>query len=350
MKPLLLACLVAAAIGSAARSQSDNLETHGRSGAAGIGWDTFELIEQSGKYADQIRTRLESIVLPDGFKLELYAVAPDAGQMVVSPRAIVTFVGTHKEDVWAITDRNKDRVADEVKRFAPLVDFSIPSGVCYSRDGFLYVVEQNRVLLFPAAEWTYENPDAFVVELVKQGELIPPDQVSSNHTMRVCDIGPDDKLYISAFSPEETDRHNETSTGRIIRMNRDGTGREILGSDHQSAAGAVPPQIGFVVHPAELGVLPYTGNQFPQKYWAGVFVTEHGSWKREEPVSARVLFVPMIADGSPGKPEVFAEGWLVASGEHLGRPVDLAQLPDGSMLVSDDLAGAIYRISYRSQP
>jgi glucose/arabinose dehydrogenase len=89
----------------------------------------------------------------------------------------------------------------------------------------------------------------------------------------------------------------------------------------------------------------YTGNQFPRKYRGGIFSAQHGSWNRTEPVGARVMFTPVLDDGSPGETEAFAEGWLV-NGEYLGRPAAVAQLPDGSLLVSDDLAGAIYRISY----
>src|SRR3546814_801543 len=93
--------------------------------------------------------------------------------MAVGPQGIVTFVGTRKTDVWAVTDRNKDRVADEVKRFAPSIDFAIPNGPCFSEDGFLYIAEQNRVLVYPAAEFFYESPDVAAFEVVPQGKLIP---------------------------------------------------------------------------------------------------------------------------------------------------------------------------------
>ena len=68
--------------------------------------------------------------------------------MAVGTQGIAVFVGTRKDAVWVITDRNKDRVADEVKRFAPSIQFAIPNGVCFSKDGFLFIVEQNRVLTF----------------------------------------------------------------------------------------------------------------------------------------------------------------------------------------------------------
>jgi glucose/arabinose dehydrogenase len=101
-----------------------------------------------------------------------------------------------------------------------------------------------------------------------------------------------------------------------------------------------------VAHAADLGMVFYTGNEFPAKYKAGVFTSQHGSWNRTVPVGARVLFTPLNDDGTAGEQEVFAEGWLTANGEYIGRPVALAQLRDGSLLVSDDFAGAVYRISY----
>jgi glucose/arabinose dehydrogenase len=106
------------------------------------------------------------------------------------------------------------------------------------------------------------------------------------------------------------------------------------------------PVVERVAHAADLGLLFYTGNKFPEKYKKGVFSTQHGSWNRTVPVGARVLFTPINDDGTAGTEEVFAEGWLNPNGEYIGRPVALAQLRDGSLLVSDDLAGAIYRISY----
>ena len=89
----------------------------------------------------------------------------------------------------------------------------------------------------------------------------------------------------------------------------------------------------------------YNGKQFPASYKGGIFIAEHGSWNRTEPVGARIMFAP-VSDGKVGAPKPFAEGWLTGDGEYLGRPVDVAVLLDGSLLVSDDAAGAVYRISY----
>lgn len=100
-------------------------------------------------------------------------------------------------------------------------------------------------------------------------------------------------------------------------------------------------------HAADLGMTFYTGDKFPQKYRGGIFSAQHGSWNRSNPIGARIMFTGMNADGSAGKTEVFAEGWLDdKTRQYRGRPVDVANLPDGSILVSDDFAGAIYRITY----
>ena len=106
------------------------------------------------------------------------------------------------------------------------------------------------------------------------------------------------------------------------------------------------PEVEQVAHAADLGMMFYTGTMFPEKYRNGIFSAQHGSWNRTKPVGARVMFTPIGEDGKAGKSEPFAEGWLQETGEYTGRPVDVAQLPDGSLLVSDDLAGAVYRISY----
>ena len=390
----------------------DNIERLGNMQSTGT--RDFMQVAQSGAFADGIRQTLERIELPEGFEIELYAVVPDARHMAVGPQGIVTFVGTRKDKVWAVTDRNKDRMADEVKDFAPSLTLTIPNGVCFSPDGFLYVVEQNRVLVFPAAEFFYESPDVAVGQVVPQGELIPEEEQSFNHSARVCDIGPDGKLYVSLGQPfnvppaEKLDLYAEQGIGGIIRMNQDGTGREVfargirnsVGQDFDPATGElwftdnqvdgmgddIPPgeinhatgpgqNFGFpwygggsvrtveyqdeeppadvvmpvvetVAHAADLGMMFYTGSMFPEEYRGAIFSAQHGSWNRTEPVGARVM-VTMIDEEGNATTKPFAEGWLDENGEYLGRPVDVAQLRDGSILVSDDLAGALYRISYK---
>ena len=111
----------------------------------------------------------------------------------------------------------------------------------------------------------------------------------------------------------------------------------------------VHPVVETDAHAADLGMTFYTATQFPARYRGGIFYAQHGSWDRSEPIGARVMFTAVKADGSVGTSEIFAEGWLDENGEYLGRPVDVAVLPDGSVVVSDDRAGAIYRISYKGQ-
>jgi len=117
--------------------------------------------------------------------------------------------------------------------------------------------------------------------------------------------------------------------------------------DMKEPAGAIFPQVEFPAHQAQLGLTHYTGKAFPAKYQGGLFVASHGSWNRTVPSGYLINYVPIKADGNAGPAEVFAEGFLdPKTGRALARPVDVANLPDGSILVSDDYAGAIYRISY----
>jgi glucose/arabinose dehydrogenase len=115
-------------------------------------------------------------------------------------------------------------------------------------------------------------------------------------------------------------------------------------------ANIVWPQVEYAAHAAALGLTFYNGTMFPEKYRGGVFVAEHGSWNRTVPIGYRLMFTSLKADGTADKTEVFADGFLdKTTGIALGRPVDVAQMKDGSLLVSDDFAGAIYRIRYTGQ-
>src|SRR5262245_34391824 len=195
------AALVAAALALPALAQAQGtLEKLSDFKVTGASPDV-PTIPQDGPKADSIKRMLSKIKLPDGFKISLYAIVPDARHIAVGPQGVVTFVGTRKSKVYAVTDRDKDRVADEVKPFAVSLKMAIPNGVCFSKDGFLYIVEQNRVLEYPAAEFFYESPDVAAFNVVKQGELIPREEESFNHTARTCRVGPDNKLYITLGQP-----------------------------------------------------------------------------------------------------------------------------------------------------
>jgi glucose/arabinose dehydrogenase len=248
---------------------------------------------------------------------------------------------------------------------------------------------------------------------VPQGTLIPVEEESYNHTARVVKVGPDDKLYISLGQPfnvapqEKLALYDETGIGGIVRMNRDGTGREVytygvrnsVGHDFHPVTGelwwtdnqvdgmgddippgeinrqtemgqhfghpwfgggtvrtneyagqevpveVVHPAVETVAHAADLGMTFYSGKMFPAKYKNAIFSAQHGSWNRTEAVGSRVM-VTFIDDEGNATTEPFAEGWLDENDEYDGRPVDVAQMKDGSILVSDDFANAIYRITY----
>ena len=117
--------------------------------------------------------------------------------------------------------------------------------------------------------------------------------------------------------------------------------------DDEVPADVVFPAVETIAHAADLGMMFYTGRMFPEQYKNAIFSAQHGSWNRTTPVGARVMVTTIDEEGNATiKP--FAEGWIDENGEYLGRPVDVAQLGDGSLLVSDDFAGALYRISYQA--
>lgn len=380
------------------------------------------VVPQTGRNADAIKDNLKRIKLPPGFKIDLFAVVPDARHMAVAPSTNMLFVGTRKTTVWAVTDRNSDGVADEVKTFAPSLKFTNPNGVCWTKDGFLIVAEHNRVLNFPAAEFFYEGPDVAVIEVVPQGQLIPVEEESYNHGARTCRVADDGKLYITLGQPynvqprDKVALYEKLGIGGMVRLNAfDGSGREVVARGVRNSVGmdinpkdkvvwftdnqtdgmgddtppgelnritraggehfgypfihgnavqiagtaAAPdlkdmkppanwtkPQIEFPAHQAQLGMTFYSGKQFPAKYQGGIFVASHGSWNRTKASGGLINFVSLKPDGSADKSEVFAEGFLDENGIYRGRPVDVAVMKDGSLLISDDFAGAIYRVTY----
>jgi glucose/arabinose dehydrogenase len=415
IKVHVVASVVAFSMPLAAMSQ-DNMKKLENFQSTGANLN-METIPQTGAKAEAIRNNLKNVKLPPGFKIDLYAIVPDARHMAVGPSTGILFVGTRKTQLWAVTDRAKTRVADEVKPFSPSISMKVPNGVCFSPDGILYVVEHNRVLAFPAAEFFYEGPDVAAATVVPQGQLIPVEEESFNHGARACRIGPDNKLYITMGNPfnvpakEKLAVYAKTGMMGILRMDRDGKNREVFAQgvrnsvgldfnpkdktvwftdnqvdgmgddtppgeinratkagqhfgfpwygggkvrtveykDDNPPANVVFPQVEMAAHAADLGMTFYRGTMFPAKYQGGIFSAQHGSWNRTTPVGARVMYTSLKADGTADKTEVFADGWLTPNKEYLGRPVDLATLPDGSLLVSDDYAGAIYRVSYAGQ-
>jgi hypothetical protein len=178
---------------TSAIAQDNNLSTLQRMGHTSTSM-TIPSVPQEGKNADAIRANLKKVKLPDGFKIDLYAVVPDARYMAVAPSTNMLFVGTRKTNVYAVTNRNNGDAATDVKAFAPSIKFSNPNGVYFTKDGFLIEAESNRILHFPAAEYFYEGPDVAVGVIVPEGKLIPVEEQSFNHTGRVCKVDKDGKI------------------------------------------------------------------------------------------------------------------------------------------------------------
>ena len=381
-------------------------------------------VPQDSPARQTIETRiLPRIQLPPGFQIEVFALAPNARHLAVSPQGRV-WIGTRRTDVWEAVDTDQDGQAEQVTRFAPGIRFDVPNGPCLSPEGDLYLAERNRVLWFPNADEVSGNPEARAVPLVAQGELIPRQEESSGHTARVCVVGPDNRLYISlgqpynVAPPSKYPFYDQVGIGGIIRINRfpgeplnrevvaigirnsvghafnpkdgslwftdnqvDGMGDETppgelnraprLGPDvwyghphygggevrtyeyqnqpipAEKARNYVAPQVEMQAHAADLGMMFYTGTQFPQKYDNAIFSAQHGSWNATTPRGAQVMVTFLNASGNAARTEVFASGWMTESGAYLGRPVDVQLYADGSLLVSDDRAGVVYRIFYQ---
>ena len=381
------------------------------------------VVPQTGANANAIKENLKRVKMPPGFKIELYAVVPDARHMAIAPSTNMLFVGTRKTTVWAVTNRNSGDAATEVKSFAPSLKFTNPNGVCWTKDGFLIVAEHNRVLNFPAAEFFYEGPDVAVITVVDQGKLVPPEEESFNHGARTCRVDDKGQVYVTLGQPynvqpkEKVALYEQLGIGGMVKFDAfDGSKREVVARGVRNSVGmdinpkdktvwftdnqtdgmgdttppgelnritkaggehfgypyihgnnvqiagtaaapdlkgmAAPaqwtkPQVEFPAHQAQLGMTFYSGKMFPAKYQGGIFVASHGSWNSSKPTGADIQYVSLKADGTADKTEVFASGFLDAdTGVYRGRPVDVAVMKDGSILISDDFAGALYRVTY----
>ena len=408
-----------AANGVFAKDDEANLEKLGAFKRTDTG--PMKRVAQGGQYAENLKKVLQQIKLPDGFKIELFAIVPDARGMAVSRNTATVWAGTLKSTVYSVNDRDMDNVADTVEEFSPSVKFDIPHGACYSNDGFLFIAERNRVMMFPAAEYFQQGSDTVAIPIVKQGDLIPPDEESYNHTGRACAIGPDNRIYITLGQPfnvqppEKIDLYRKWGIGGVVSFTREGTDRRVVATGVRNSSGLafnpkdgslwftdnqvdgmgdeippgelnrvpkpgmwygapyygggstrtdeykgksipkaladiyVKPEVEMVAHAADLGMMFYTGKMFPEKYRNAIFNAQHGSWNAVKPRGARVMVTYLDDKGHAVKTEPFAEGWMNADGVYLGRPADVQQYVDGSILVSDDKAGAIYRISYQGK-
>jgi glucose/arabinose dehydrogenase len=345
-----------------------------------------------------LQRQLELISLPPGFEISIFAEnVPGARSLEWTPNNTL-FVGTRQAGlVYAMRDDNFDGTADGVVTIAS--GLYQPNGVAFL-DGSLYVAEITRILRYDNIEQNLNNPPRPVVVL----DGLP----DAHHGWKFLRFGPDGMLYSQIGAPCNICNESDPRYATIFRFNPDGSGFEIyasgvrntVGFDWHPETGALwftdngrdemgddvpsdelntaseqglhfgfpfchqgdlpdpafgglrscteftPPALKLGPHVAALGMRFYTGEQFPEDYLNQILIAEHGSWNRSVPIGYRVTLVRMSEDGkTPLSYEVFAEGWL-QNGAAWGRPVDIEQLPDGSILVSDDYAGAIYRIQY----
>ena len=340
---------------------------------------------------------LTKINLPPGFKIAIFAEnVKNARSITLSPNGTI-FVGTRSEgSIYALRDEDGDYKAE--KKWVIATDLNIPNGVAV-KDDDLYVAEYNRILRFEDIEKQLANPPSPIVI----SESYPS---KKHHGWKFIDFGPDGKLYVPVGAPCNI-CESEDIFNTITRINPDGSGfeivhrgirntvgftwhpntkelwftdngRDLMGNDipncelnhapkdgmhfgypycHQgdiadpefgekhSCSEFTPPVVKLGPHVAPLGLIFYTGNQFPKNYKNQLLIAEHGSWNRAEPIGYQVSLVRFDADGKVEGKSAFASGWL-QDGTAWGRPVDLEQLPDGSILVSDDFADVIYRIYY----
>ncbi len=343
---------------------------------------------------------LNRISLPPGFKIEIYAEnVINARSMDLSPNGTL-FVGTRSAgNVYALIDSDGDYKID--KQYTLLEKGNMPNGVVF-RDGDLYIAEVNRILKISDVESKLDNPGEPEVIYDKY-------PTEKHHGWKFIDFGPDGKLYVPVGAPCNICNSEDEVFNSITRINPDGTGmeivqygvrntlgfawhpitgdlwftdngRDLMGDDipacelnhapndrmhfgypfcHQgdlpdTEFGDIRPCSDFTKpvqnlgpHTAPLGMEFYTGSQFPSKYQNVALIAEHGSWNRSKKIGYRVSMVTLNANYTSKGYEFFATGWLDESNDEVwGRPVDIEILPDGSILVSDDFADVIYRISY----
>ncbi len=341
---------------------------------------------------------LDRIKLPPGFKIAVFADnVENARSMTHGPKGTL-FVGSRDEGkVYAVTYRDGATSADRVITVAS--GLNQPNGVAF-RDGAFYVAEISRVVRYDNIENRLSNPPSPVI--VNDG--FPSEK---HHGWKFIAFGPDGLLYVPIGFPCNVCEPSDERFGTIMTTDADGTGLETFARGVRNTVGFdwdpvtkqlwftdngrdwmgenqppdelnhapkkgmhfgfpychggdipdprygekhpcsdfTPPAMKLGPHVAALGMRFYTGRLFPEEYHNQIFIAEHGSWNRFTPIGYRITVVTLDKDRKAVSYKVFAEGWLQGR-RSWGRPVDVLVMPDGALLVSDDKAGAIYRISY----
>ncbi len=349
----------------------------------------------------KVKLFLGTIQLPPGFRISVYTdQVPGARSMALSPSGVL-FVGTRQAGkVYAVLDQDRDKQGERVVTLAQGLD--TPNGVAFLGED-LYVAEVHRILRYPRIESQLDagqKPEVFF-------DGFPKDR---HHGWKFIRFGPDGRLYVPVGAPCNVCLRDNPVYASITRISRDGSGFEVFASgvrnsvgfdwhpgtgelwftdngrdwlgddlppDELNRAGVpglhfgfpychggvvgdpefgggqacsryTPPEVRLDAHVAALGMRFYTGRSFPENYRNQIFIAEHGSWNRSRKSGYRITTVSMESDGTLNY-EPFAQGWQIGN-TAWGRPVDVEMMADGSLLVSDDKNGAIYRISYGANP
>jgi len=341
---------------------------------------------------------LSALKLPKGFRIAVYADKVDGARELAVTDSGIVFVGSTKAGkVYALVDADKDGVAEKVVTVAE--GLNNPNGVALL-NGALYVGEISRIIRFDDIEKTYAGKPSYKV--VKDD--LPTE---TWHGAKYIKAGPDGKLYIPIGAPCNVCDKEDAPHSKIWRMNPDGSnwelfargvrntvgftwhpqtkemwftdnGRDEMGDNMpgcelniapkaglhfgfpychggvvpdpqfgkgKSCEAYVPPVAALGPHVAPLGLAFYTGSQFPEQYRNQLLIAEHGSWNRSSKIGYQVRLITLYGNKVVSD-TAFIDGFL-QNEEVSGRPVDIANLPDGSILVSDDHAHKVYRVSYR---
>jgi glucose/arabinose dehydrogenase len=337
---------------------------------------------------------VDKLKLPKGFKIEVYASGiPDARSLRVGDKGTV-FVGNRLQDkVWAIYDKDGKRTQKPI-----VTGMYRPNGLAF-HDGTLYIAELSKVSKIDKIEDNLEDPPKPTLVYDK----LPKDEA---HGWKFIGIGPDNKLYVPVGQPCNNCIPDDAH-GQIRRMNLDGSNDEVIARGVRNTVGFdwnpatkelyftdnsrdwlsedlpndelnritktgqhygspycyqgnlpdpefgwgrkceefVPPVALMGPHAASLGMRFYTGTMFPAEYRGAIFVARHGSWNRTNKFGGDIAVVKLNKDGSVKSVESFISGFLVDN-KYIGRPVDVQPMKDGSLLISDDYDGAVYRVTY----
>ncbi len=342
--------------------------------------------------ADKLPTA--QLKLPPGFNIEVYASGiANTRSLRVGDKGTV-FVGTRfGNKVTAIVKKDGKT---ELKTVAS--GLYRPNGLAY-HNGTLYIAELSQISKIDNIENVLDNPPKPTVIYTD----LPKDEA---HGWKFLAVGPDNKLYVEVGQPGNNVLH-DAAHGQIRRMNLDGTGAEVVARGVRHSVGfdwnPVNKQLYFSdngrdwlsedvpqdelnrvtkvgehfgapycyqgnildsefgwghscseftapvaltgPHSAGLGLRFYTGNMFPKEYKNAIILARHGSWNRSKKIGGDVVVIKLNKDGTVRSIEPFITGFLVDN-KYVGRPVDVQQMADGSLLLSDDWNGAIYRITY----